>query len=152
MTLAPLTQERLTNFLTTSEELRFAIDDDGEIGIPFDEVIVWITLKEQLMNLRGNIRGDAKLEDLPRVVELVETCNRERTGPKAYWAVGEDEDGNQVVHLAAECTMALTEWTDEQLKNFFHVSMGQLISYAQHLTEELPYLVEKEEDQDGMVE
>lgn len=146
MTLAPFTQARLTNFLTTSEELNFSIDDDGEIGIPFDDLIVWVALHKDLINIRCNIRNFARIEDLPKVKELCNTCNAERTGPKAYWSVVQDDSGSQVVSVIAESTTVMSEWSDEQLKNFFHVSMGQLISYATHMVEELPYL--KREDND----
>lgn len=96
--------------------LRFFLDDEGDIGIPWRYVTVHVIFQDtRAVQLRGVWQRISDTEHLTDLRRLVEEWNETRIGPKAYVTVS---DGG-VVRLHGEVTYPLDAgMTDAQLEDF----------------------------------
>ena len=96
--------------------LRFFLDDEGDIGIPWRYVTVHAIFQDtRALQLRGVWHRIADTEHLTALRRLVEEWNATRIGPKAYLTIA---DGG-VVRLHGEVTYPLEAgMTDAQLEDF----------------------------------
>ena len=96
--------------------LRFFLDDEGDIGIPWRYVTVHTIFQDtRALQLRGVWHRIADTEHLTELRRLVEEWNATRIGPKAYLTIA---DGG-VVRLHGEVTYPLEAgMTDAQLGDF----------------------------------
>lgn len=96
--------------------LRFFLDDEGDVGIPWRYVTVHAIFQDtRALQLRGTWHRIADTEHLAALRQLVEEWNATRIGPKAYLTIA---DGG-VVRLHGEVTYPIESgMTDEQLEDF----------------------------------
>ncbi len=112
---APVDAERVMDRLR-ERSLRFFVDDEGDIGIPWRYVTVHIIFQDaRILQLRGVWYRIADTEHLAQLRRLVEEWNGTRIGPKAYVTLS---DGG-IVRLHGEMTYPLAAgMTDQQLEDF----------------------------------
>lgn len=116
--------------------LRFFIDDEGDIGIPWRYVTVHVIFQDvRAVQLRGVWHRIADTEHLAELRSLVEEWNATRIGPKAYLTIS---DGG-VVRLHAEVTVPLEEGlTDNQLEDFLFTGCRLIVALMREAEEQFP--------------
>ena len=114
----PVDVVRVRNCLR-SLGLRFFIDNEGDIGIPWRYVTVHVIFQDtRAIQLRGVWHRIADTDHLAALRRLVEEWNATRIGPKTYLTVA---DGG-IVRLHGEVTYPLEAgMTDAQLDRKSHV-------------------------------
>ncbi|VEG25519.1 type III secretion system chaperone family protein [Actinomyces howellii] len=111
----PVDNERVVSCVERLD-LRFFVDDEGHVGIPWRYVTVRVLFPGAgVLQLRGTWFRIADTEHLGDLRRLVEEWNATRIGPKAYLTVS---DGG-VVRLHGEIAYPLEAgMTDAQLEDF----------------------------------
>ncbi|WP_172121130.1 YbjN domain-containing protein [Actinomyces faecalis] len=106
--------------------LRYFVDDEGDIGIPWRYVTVHVIFQdERAIQLRGVWHRISDTEHLAQLRHLVEDWNATRIGPKAYLTIA---DGG-VVRLHGEVTYPLgAGMTDAQLESFVFTSCRLIVA------------------------
>ncbi|SDN20343.1 Putative sensory transduction regulator [Actinomyces ruminicola] len=106
--------------------LRFFLDDEGDIGIPWRYVTVHAIFQgDRALQLRGVWHRIADTEHLAELRRLVEDWNATRIGPKAYLTIA---DGG-VVRLHGEVTYPLAAgMTDAQLEDFIFTGCRLIVA------------------------
>ena len=101
---APVTAERVLE-ATHRLGLRYFVDDEGDVGIPWRCVVVHVIFQDtRAVQLRGTWHRIADTEHLLPLRSLVEEWNATRIGPKAFLTVG---DGGIVLAERLEDAAAL---------------------------------------------
>lgn len=116
--------------------LRFFIDNEGDIGIPWRYVTVHVILQdERVIQLRGVWSRIADTEHLAELRRLVEDWNATRIGPKAFLTVG---DGG-IVRLHGEITYPLDAgMTDAQIDDFVFTGCRLIVALVREAEEFFP--------------
>ncbi|MCL3776691.1 MULTISPECIES: YbjN domain-containing protein [unclassified Actinomyces] len=116
--------------------LRFFIDDEGDVGIPWRYVTVHVIIQDnRTIQLRGVWHRIADTEHLVELRRLVEEWNATRIGPKAYLTVA---DGG-VVRLHGEVTYPLgAGMTDPQLEQLVLTSCRLIVALMREAEETFP--------------
>lgn len=106
--------------------LRYFVDDEGDIGIPWRYVTVHVIFQDdRAIQLRGVWHRISDTEHLARSRHLVEDWNATRIGPKAYLTIA---DGG-IVRLHGEVTYPLgAGMTDAQLESFVFTSCRLIVA------------------------
>lgn len=93
---SPVDVERVVECLRRLR-LRFFVDDEGDVGIPWRYVTVHAIFQDtRALQLRGTWHRIADTEHLATLRDLVEEWNATRIGPKAYQP---DECGTSHVRI-----------------------------------------------------
>ncbi|EHM94043.1 MULTISPECIES: YbjN domain-containing protein [Actinomyces] len=116
--------------------LRYFIDDEGDIGIPWRYVTVHAIFQDtRAVQMRGIWHRIADTEHLTQLRALVEDWNTSRIGPKAYLTVA---DGG-VVRLHGEYTYPLEAgMTDRQLEDFVFGGCRLIVALMHEAEEQFP--------------
>ncbi len=116
--------------------LRYFVDDEGDVGIPWRYVTVHAVFQDvRAFQLRGVWHRIADTEHLAPLRGLVEEWNATRIGPKAYLTIS---DGG-VVRLHGEVTVPLEEGlTDEQLEDFVFTGCRLIVALMREAEDLFP--------------
>lgn len=116
--------------------LRFFVDDEGDIGIPWRYVTVHAIFQDsRAIQLRGVWHRIADTEHLAALRRLIEEWNATRIGPKAYVTVA---DGG-VVRLHGEVTYPIEKgMTDAQLDDFVFTGCRLVVALMREAEELFP--------------
>ena len=116
--------------------LRFFLDDEGDLGIPWRYVTVHAIFQDtRAVQMRGIWHRIADTEHLSQLRALVEDWNTTRIGPKAYLTVA---DGG-VVRLHGEYTYPLEAgMTDRQLEDFVFGGCRLIVALMHEAEEQFP--------------
>ena len=117
--------------------LRFFLDDEGDLGIPWRYVTVHAIFQDtRALQMRGVWHRIADTEHLAALRRLVEEWNATRIGPKAYLTIA---DGG-VVRLHGEVTYPLEAgMTDAQLGDFVFTGCRLIVALMREAEELFPY-------------
>ncbi|WP_128773426.1 YbjN domain-containing protein [Actinomyces oricola] len=116
--------------------LRFFVDDEGDIGIPWRYVTVHTVFQgTRALQLRGMWHRIADTEHLAALRRLVEEWNATRIGPKAYLTVADAG----VVRLHGEYTYPLEAgMTDAQLADFVFTGCRLIVALMREAEDTFP--------------
>ena len=116
--------------------LRFFLDDEGDIGIPWRYVTVHAIFQDtRALQLRGVWHRIADTDHLAPLRRLVEEWNATRIGPKTYLTVA---DGG-IVRLHGEVTYPLEAgMTDAQLEDFVFTGCRLIVAFMREAEELFP--------------
>ena len=116
--------------------LRYFIDDEGDIGIPWRYVTVHVIFQDtRAIQLRGVWHRIADTDHLAPLRRLVEEWNATRIGPKTYLTVA---DGG-IVRLHGEVTYPLEAgMTDAQLEDFVFTGCRLIVAFMREAEELFP--------------
>ena len=122
---APVDVDRVLGCVRTLG-LRYFVDDEGDIGIPWRYVTVHVLFQgDRAVQLRGVWHRISDTEHLAQLRALVEDWNATRIGPKAYLTIA---DGG-IVRLHGEVTYPLAAgMTDAQLESFVFSSCRLIVA------------------------
>ncbi|BAW93438.1 hypothetical protein CHIBA101_1591 [Actinomyces sp. Chiba101] len=132
---APVTAERILK-ATHRLGLRYFVDDEGDVGIPWRCVVVHVIFQDtRAVQLRGTWHRIADTEHLAPLRSLVEDWNATRIGPKAFLTVG---DGG-IVRLHGEITYPLDAgMTDAQIDDFVFTGCRLIVALVREAEEVFP--------------
>lgn len=116
--------------------LRFFLDDEGDLGIPWRYVTVHVIFQDtRAIQLRGVWHRIADTDHLAALRRLVEEWNATRIGPKTYLTVA---DGG-IVRLHGEVTYPLEAgMTDAQLEDFVFTGCRLIVAFMREAEELFP--------------
>lgn len=131
----PVDAERVVDCLRRLR-LRFFVDDEGDVGIPWRYVTVHSIFQDtRALQLRGTWHRIADTEHLASLRGLVEDWNATRIGPKAYLTIA---DGG-VVRLHGEVTYPLgAGMTDAQLEDFVFTGCRLIVALMREAEDRFP--------------
>ena len=131
-----LSHERIISVLD-SREMRYGVDDDGDIGGYWDGHLFYFFRmggSQEYLQTRGRWNRKVGVDQFERVVDLVNAWNSEKLWPKGYVRA---EDG--VVGVYAEHTVDYEHGvTDEQLDLHLACGITTALSLFEHLDEHFP--------------
>jgi hypothetical protein len=131
-----LSHDRITAVLD-SREMRYAVDDDGDIGGYWDGHLFYFFRmggNQEYLQVRGRWNRKVGLDQYARVVDLVNTWNAEKLWPKGY--VRSEGD---VVGVYAEHTVDYEHGvTDEQIDLHLACGITTALSLFESLDEQFP--------------
>lgn len=147
MPLPQVSYDRIKAVLD-AENLNYEMDEnDGEIGVSFEDLIVWINCGEKVVRFyafwRAQIENQQTFEAL---AQLAHGCNSEMAIPKVV-VVGEGTP-EAPAKLSMEYSVPTTSGlSDKQLSSHFITAMRSFYQVTGKAEEEFPQLVtwEKEE-------
>jgi hypothetical protein len=139
--LLPLTHELVIAVLE-GEELRYSVDNDGDIHGIWDGGNVFYFLRlggeEEIFHVRGRWRRSLPTELAEDAHRLCADWNRERIFPKCYARV--DDDGG--VYLLAEVSADLEHGvTSAQLRQLIHCGVGTGLQFFEAAEQAFPEVV-----------
>lgn len=141
MPLPQVSYERIKAMLD-SEELKYKTDEnDGELGVAFENLIVWIGCDEQVLRFYAFWRAQAEDEaNFNGFMELAYSCNSELLVPKVI-VMGEGT-AEAPAKLSMEYYIPISSGlTDKQLNTHFVTAMRAFTSVAEKAEEEFPQLI-----------
>lgn len=139
MALAKVTLDRIESWVK-DQDLKYDIDQDGDVRIGFTEVILFIHQEGDLLRLQGYWYTQFEEgTDLERVREAVNTLNSQLLFPKCILNKGQSTVVFEIAALVHE------KMTDEQLHNWLQNAFAAVFKAEENLSELLPDLAPKEE-------
>ena len=116
--------------------LRYFIDDEGDVGIPWRLVTVHVIFQDtRAVQLRGVWHRIAETGFLTGLRSMVEDWNISRIGPKAYLTISD----SGVVRLHGEVTYPLgAGMTDQQLADFIFTGCRLIIALMREAEDQFP--------------
>ncbi|TQL02374.1 YbjN domain-containing protein [Cellulomonas sp. SLBN-39] len=134
--LPPLSAERITACLD-AREMRYGIDDDGDVGGYWDGHLFYffrIGQDQEYLQVRGRWNRQVGLDELATVSAKVNDWNADRLWPKVYVRVEDDRLG-----VYAEHTVDYEHGlTDEQLDVHLACGISTALSFFEALDEAYP--------------
>lgn len=132
---APVDAQRVVATLREMA-MRFFVDDEGDIGIPWRVVTVRVIFQDtRVLQLRGMWHRVASAEHLVAIRRLVEEWNGSRIGPKAYISVSD----RGTVRLFGETMYPLAAgMTDQQLEDFLFNGCRVIVALMREAEELFP--------------
>lgn len=134
--LPPLSAERITACLD-AREMRYGIDDDGDVGGYWDGHLFYffrIGQDQEYLQVRGRWNRQVGLDELAAVSARVNDWNADRLWPKVYVRVEDDRLG-----VYAEHTVDYEHGlTDEQLDVHLACGISTALSFFETLDEAYP--------------
>lgn len=141
MPLPKMTYDRVTAVLDRME-LKYEVDpNDGEIGLGFDNMFVWINVSDHVLRMTCVWRCMSQdPQDAINLLEFVNDSNSSRSLPKAY--VRGDGSEEDPFGIGMENSAPVAEgFTDEQFDYYLDASMGTFIGVIEDLEKQFPHLV-----------
>lgn len=147
MPLPKMTYDRVTALLDRLE-LEYEIDpNDGEVGIAFLNMIVWVNVDDHVTRTSGVWRGSSQdPQDVARFLEFVNESNSQRSLPKAF-VRGEGSEENPFGIGLENSVPAAEGLSDEQFEYYFDATMGTFFAVAEDLEKQFPHLVTWSEEE-----
>lgn len=147
MSLPQVSYDRIKAMLD-EEKLNYEMDkNDGEIGIAFEDLVVWINCTEKVLRFYAFWRAQTEEQKVRNeLAELAHSCNSEMSVPKVV-LFGEGNTQTPA-KLSMEYSVPIsTGLTDSQLASHFVVAMRSFYRVIGKAEEKFPELItwEKEE-------
>ncbi|MFC0645223.1 YbjN domain-containing protein [Cellulomonas phragmiteti] len=134
--LGPLSRDRVTAALD-SRDMRYGIDDDGDVGGYWDGHLFYFFLMgqhEEYLQVRGRWNRKVGVDQLPAVLEIVNEWNASHLWPKGYVRAEDD-----VVGVYAEHTVDYEHGVaDEQVDLQLACGISTGLQLFEHLDEAYP--------------
>ncbi|MBV7363272.1 YbjN domain-containing protein [Actinomycetaceae bacterium TAE3-ERU4] len=149
MVLPLVTEERVIKELEREGLKYFKDDSDGEIGIGFEDIIIWVNLSEKVMRLYGFWRGTLTTpEDFERAIYLVTDANSDLVAPKQILI--RDEKNDQSGRIMLEISQLIAEgMTDAQLSAHIRRSFTLIFRATETLVKEFPHVIDWEMEEEN---
>lgn len=148
MSLPQVSYDRIKAVLD-DEELNYQMDEnDGEVGVAFEDLIVWINCGENVLRFYAFWR--AQIEDqsvMDSLAQLAHSCNSEMPIPKVV-VLGEgttESSGKLSMEYSVPISSGLT---DEQLASHFVTAMRSFYHVSEKAEKEFPQLVTWEKEKE----
>lgn len=147
MPLPKMTYDRVTALLDRLE-LEYEVDpNDGEIGLGFENMVVWVNVDDHVTRMSGVWRYATRVpEDAARLLEFVNNSNSSRSIPKIF-VRGDGSEENPFGIGLENSVPAAEGLSDEQFEYYFDATMGTFIGVIEELEEQFPDMVTKSEEE-----
>lgn len=139
-----------------ADELKYVVDEnDGEIGIGFDNLLVWIKLDEHVLRLYAIWRGDlVGAEAIEKAKHFCNRINRDLILPKTVVFSGEStntetsEGAVPTAKFMFEASLPIEKGlTDEQISAQYGIGMRSIMNTVEKVEEEYASLITWSEEE-----
>lgn len=144
MSIPTVTYERVKAIID-KQELKYIVDEnDNEIGIGFEDILVWVNINERVMRMYGVLRGQCTTPAIANeLTHYANHLNKTHLLPKVITrGQGNETEPTKLIfesNLPIECGL-----NDTQLNNFFDMTMGSFFNTIEKVQEAYPQYKEQE--------
>lgn len=141
----PVDSQRIRKFLGELDSSVLKLDfreyRESELAYPSESAVIFVNMSaSNILQIRGQWRGvTVDDESFAELARLVQMCNVQRSGPKAYLLPTE---GPLSFGLGAEFNLIVSKGaTQQQLVSFYEAALTMIFGFFQDVEQALPQLV-----------